>query len=64
MNKGTGRGRVRVKLKFVSMLHNVENPVVRSYLAPLTDEEGEPGSIGDGTIVTSWEPLDLSWESS
>ena len=38
-----GGRRVRVKLKLVSILHDIKHPAVGSYLAPLTDEEGEPG---------------------
>ena len=40
MDKGSGRRRVRVKLKSISFFNNAENPFISGYLAPLVDEEG------------------------
>ena len=53
-DRGTGRRRERVELKFVTFLNNPKNPFVSSYLSPLLDEEGESGGLGGITRWTWW----------
>ena len=47
MNKRSGRGRIRIKLEDIALFNYSKNPRVISYLPPLGDEEGEPGSKGE-----------------
>ena len=49
MNKRSGRGRIRIKLEDIALFNYSKNPRVISYLPPLGDEEGEPGSKGGTT---------------
>ena len=66
MDGRAGRGRIRVKLKFISLCNCCKNPVVGSYLSPLFGEEGKSGCLGDVTLSVdlfwgNWFSLGLWW---